>query len=175
MESYLTSVIKQFERYKSLGDKTLEQLTFDDLQNEIAKDSNSIAIMVKHLYGNMLSRWTNFLDEDGEKPSRNRDREFDDTYETREQILAHWNAGWTCLFDALNNLTSEDLERIIYIRNERHTVVEAINRQLAHYAYHVGQMVFLGKVFKGNDWQTLSIARGASKKYNAEKFSEEKN
>ena len=174
MESYLESIIKQFEYYKGLGDKTFEQLSFDELQNEIAQDANSIAIMVKHISGNMISRWTNFLTEDGEKPSRNRNREFDDTFETKEQLLESWNNGWNCLFNAIKPLKESDLERIIYIRNEGHTVIEAINRQLSHYSYHIGQIVFLGKVFKGKDWQTLSIAKGTSKAYNDIKFSKEK-
>lgn len=174
MESYLESIIKQFERYKGLADKTLDQLSFEELQNEIAEDANSIAIIVKHISGNMLSRWTNFLTEDGEKPWRHRDREFDDTYETKEQLLESWNTGWDCLFNNIKLLTETDLERIVYIRNEGHTVTEAINRQLAHYSYHIGQIVFLGKVFKGKDWQTLSIAKGHSKKYNDAKFGTDK-
>lgn len=174
MESYLESTIKQFEYYKSLGDKTFNQLPFDELQNEIADDANSISIIVKHIVGNMLSRWTNFLTEDGEKEWRKRDREFEDTYETKDQLIEKWNTGWQCLFDAITPLTENDLERIIYIRNQGHTVTEAINRQLAHYAYHVGQIVFLGKVLKGKDWESLSIPKGNSSKYNQEKFSKEK-
>lgn len=174
MESYLQSIIKQFEYYKSLGDKTFEQLSFEELQNEIAEDANSIAIITKHVSGNMLSRWTNFLTEDGEKPWRHRNREFDDTYETKDQLLESWNTGWDCLFNAIKPLSEDDLERIIYIRNEGHTVTEAINRQLAHYSYHIGQIVFLGKIFKGKEWQTLSIAKGASQVYNDKKFTEEK-
>ncbi|WP_242205271.1 DUF1572 family protein [Aestuariivivens insulae] len=174
MESYLTSIIKQFEYYKSLGDKTFSQLNFDDLQNEIAKDANSIAIIVKHMSGNMLSRWTNFLTEDGEKTWRHRDLEFEDSYTSREELLDTWEKGWQCLFDTITPLKTEDLERIIYIRNQGHTVTEAINRQLAHYAYHVGQIVFLGKVLKGKDWKSLSIPKGDSKSFNQEKFSKEK-
>lgn len=174
MESYLESILKQFEYYKSLGDKTFDQLSFEEIQNEIAQDSNSIAIIVKHISGNMLSRWTHFLTEDGEKPWRHRNREFDDTFENKEQLTERWNAGWDCLFSAITPLNEEDLERIIYIRNEGHTVTEAINRQLAHYAYHIGQIVFLGKVFKGKDWKTLSIAKGDSKKYNDAKFGKNK-
>ncbi|WP_147679151.1 DUF1572 family protein [Algibacter pacificus] len=174
MESYLESILKQFEYYKSLGDKTFDQLSFEEIQNEIAQDSNSIAIIVKHISGNMLSRWTHFLTEDGEKPWRHRNREFDDTFENKEQLTERWNAGWDCLFSAITPLNEVDLERIIYIRNEGHTVTEAINRQLAHYAYHIGQIVFLGKVFKGKDWKTLSIAKGDSKKYNDAKFSKNK-
>jgi hypothetical protein len=174
MNSYLTSTIKQFEYYKSLGDKTFSQLTFEDLQNEIAKDANSISIIVKHIIGNMLSRWTHFLTEDGEKEWRQRDREFEDTYDTKEELITDWEKGWNCLFDAIKSLNENDLEAIVYIRNQGHTVTEAINRQLTHYSYHVGQIVFLGKVLKGNQWQSLSIPKGHSKKYNAEKFSKEK-
>lgn len=174
MNSYLTSAIKQFVYYKSLGDKTFNQLTFEDLQNEIAKDANSISIIVKHIVGNMLSRWTNFLTEDGEKEWRQREREFEDTYNTKEELITNWEKGWNCLFDALKALNEIDLETIVYIRNQGHTVTEAINRQLAHYSYHVGQIVVLGKVLKGKEWQSLSIPKGHSKKYNKEKFSKEK-
>ena len=174
MESYLTSVIKQFEYYKSLGDKTINILSFDELQNEIAKDSNSISIIVKHLVGNMLSRWTNFLIEDGEKEWRHRDQEFEDTYTSKEELLNNWNKGWNCLFEALKSLSNDDLERIVYIRNQGHIVTEAINRQLAHYSYHIGQIVFLGKIIKREQWQSLSIPKGGSSKYNQEKFSAEK-
>lgn len=174
MNSYLTSVIKQFKYYKSLGDRTFESLSYEELSNEISKDSNSISIIVKHLVGNILSRWTNFLTEDGEKEWRQRDQEFEGTYETKEELIESWTSGWNCLFDAIKPLTYNDLERIIYIRNQGHTVTEAINRQLAHYAYHIGQIVFLGKVLKGEDWQSLSISKGDSKKYNQDKFSKEK-
>ncbi|WP_406683824.1 DUF1572 domain-containing protein [Seonamhaeicola sp. MEBiC1930] len=174
METYLSSITKQFEYYKSLGDKTLDQLSLEAIQNEISEDSNSVAIIVKHLSGNMLSRWTDFLTEDGEKEWRKRDTEFEDLFTTKEEILAYWNKGWNCLFNTINNLNNKDLDSIIYIRNQGHTVTEAINRQLSHYSYHVGQIVFLGKVLKGKDWKSLSIPRGQSKNYNKEKFSKEK-
>ncbi|WP_100611494.1 DUF1572 family protein [Confluentibacter lentus] len=172
--SFLTSAVKQFEYYKSLGEKTFNQLSFEELKMEFAENSNSIVIIVKHLVGNMLSRWTHFLTEDGEKEWRQRDLEFEDTYTSKEDLLTDWNKGWNFLFSALNELTEADLERIIYIRNQEHTVTEAINRQLAHYPYHIGQIVFLGKLIKGKDWQSLSISKGNSKKYNEEKFSKEK-
>jgi len=172
--SYLNSVIKQFEYYKSLGDQTFEQLTFEELQKEYAEDSNSISIMVKHIVGNMLSRWTNFLTEDGEKEWRHRDSEFEDTFQNKEDLLTYWNKGWDCLFEAIKPLTSEDLECIIYIRNQGHTVIEAINRQLAHYSYHIGQIVFLGKLSQRHHWVSLSIPKGKSTTYNKEKFSKEK-
>ncbi len=172
--SYLSSVIKQFEYYKSLGDKTFNQLSFEDLQKEFVEDSNSISIVVKHLAGNMLSRWTNFLTEDGEKTWRQRDQEFEDSYTSKDDLIKNWNKGWQCLFDAITPLSESDLERIIYIRNQGHTVTEAINRQLAHYSYHLGQIVLLGKLVKGENWQSLSIPKGNSKTYNVEKFSKEK-
>lgn len=174
MESYLSSITKQFEYYKSLGDKTIEQLSLEELKKEFVQDSNSVAIIVKHLAGNMLSRWTNFLTEDGEKEWRHRDSEFEDNYTSKKDLLAHWNEGWNCLFKAITPLKEQDLERIIYIRNQGHTVTEAINRQLAHYAYHVGQIVFLGKLLRGENWTSLSIPKGDSSKYNKEKFSKEK-
>ncbi|WNH12056.1 DUF1572 family protein [Thalassobellus suaedae] len=174
MNSYLGSIIKQFEYYKSLGDKTFAQLSFEEMQWQSDEDSNNISIIAKHIVGNMLSRWTNFLNEDGEKEWRNRDDEFINSYNTKEEIIASWESGWSCLFKAITPLETVDLERIIYIRNQSHTVTEAINRQLAHYSYHIGQMVFLGKLLKGKDWESLSIPKGDSSKYNTNKFSKEK-
>jgi len=174
MISYLPSIIKQFKYYKSLGDKTFNQLTLEELQWQSHESSNSISIIVKHIVGNMLSRWTNFLTEDGEKEWRHRDQEFEDTFITNEDLIAAWESGWKCLFNAIATLTEGDLEKIIHIRNQGHTVIEAINRQLAHYAYHIGQIVFLAKLLKGNDWQSLSISKGDSKNYNNKKFSIEK-
>ncbi len=172
--TYLESVIKQFTYNKSLGDKTFEQLNDEDIHWKYNEYSNNIAIVVKHIVGNMLSRWTNFLTEDGEKEWRHRDTEFEDTYKTKEEMLLAWEKGWQCLFDAITPLKAEDLERIIYIRNEGHTVVEAINRQLAHYAYHTGQIVFIGTLIKNNDWKNLSVLKGQSTNYNQKKFSKEK-
>jgi len=120
--------------------------------------------------GNMLSRWTAFLTTDGEKESRNRDTEFESIITTRQELLAKWNEGWDCLFNALNSITEADLEKTIYIRNEPHSVVDAINRQLSHYPYHVGQIVFIGKMLAGADWNSLSIPKGKSDDFNAEKF-----
>lgn len=169
---YLESVRKQFEYYKMLGDKTFTQIQDDEkLFWQYDEESNSIATIVKHMWGNMLSRWTDFLTSDGEKEWRNRDVEFENDVQTREELLQRWNEGWTCLFDALKSLTPTDLDRVIYIRNEGHTVTEAINRQLAHYPYHVGQIVFLGKMIVGKSWKSLSIPKGNSTSYNAGKFS----
>ena len=171
---YLESVRKQFEYYKMLGDKTFSQLTDDNLFWQYNEDSNSIAIIVKHLWGNMLSRWTDFLITDGEKDWRNRDAEFENDIANRQELLEKWNAGWNCLFKAINSLSVGDLEKIIYIRNQGHTVTEAINRQLAHYSYHVGQIVFIGKMLAENGWTSLSIPKGNSQQYNANKFSKPK-
>ena len=172
--SYLDSVIKQFEYYKSIGDKTFAQLSIEDLKKEFIEDSNSISIIVKHIVGNMLSRWTNFLTEDGEKEWRKRDEEFMDTFESKGDLLETWNKGWDCLFEAIRPLKISDLESTIYIRNQGHTVTEAINRQMMHYAYHIGQIVYLGKLIKGADWKSLSIPKGKSTEYNKDKFSKDK-
>ncbi len=172
--SYLSSTLKQFEYYKSLGSQTINQLTFEELKKEFAEDSNSINIIVKHIVGNMLSRWTNFLTEDGEKEWRRRDEEFIDTFTSKEGLLDAWDNGWDCLFSAIKPLSEEDLARIVYIRNQGHTITEAINRQMMHYAYHIGQIVFLGKLIKGNEWQSLSIPKGKSKDYNKDKFLKDK-
>ncbi|WP_420150051.1 DUF1572 domain-containing protein [Spirosoma sp.] len=171
---YLESARKQFEYYKMLGEKTIEQLPDDALFWQYNSESNSIATIVKHLWGNMLSRWTDFLTTDGEKAWRDREAEFENDITTRQELLARWKEGWDCLFDALNTLTEADLTKIAYIRNMGHTVLEAINRQLAHYPYHIGQIVFIGKMVCDNDWQSLSIPRGKSKAYNDDKFSQPK-
>lgn len=171
---YLESIKKQFYYYKLLGDKTFAQLEDDKLFWQYNDDSNSIATIVKHLWGNMLSRWTDFLTTDGEKESRDRDAEFENDIATREELLTKWDEGWACLFTALDSLQLEDLEKIIYIRNQGHTVAEAINRQLAHYPYHIGQIVFIGKMICGEKWTSLSIPKGDSKQFNADKFSKTK-
>ncbi len=172
--SYLTSIKKQFEYYKMLGDKTFEQLSDDQLFLQYNEQSNSIAIIVKHLWGNMMSRWTDFLDSDGEKEWRKRDEEFENDIQSRSVLLEKWEEGWQCLFGAINSLSDDDLERNIFIRNMGHTVTEAINRQLAHYAYHIGQIVFIGKMIKGENWASLSIPKGTSKSYNEIQFSKPK-
>ncbi|GIZ09054.1 DUF1572 domain-containing protein [Flavobacterium sp. UMI-01] len=169
--NYLESVSKQFEYYKMLGDKTFVQIPDEKLFWKYNNESNNIAIIVKHLSGNMLSRWTDFLTSDGEKDWRNRDAEFENDIQTKEELIEVWNRGWDCLFSTLKSLTARDLNTIIYIRNQGHTVLEAINRQLAHYPYHVGQIVFLGKMICDDKWVSLSIPKGNSKTYNAEKFS----
>lgn len=174
METYLSSAVKQFRYYKMLGEKAMEQLTEEQLFWQYNEESNSIAVLVHHLAGNMLSRFTDFLTTDGEKPWRNRDAEFINPFRSREELMNRWNEGWECLLRALEQLTAEDMERVIYIRNDGHTVAEAVNRQLAHYPYHIGQMVFIAKMLKNEDWQTLSIARNKSTDYNSRKFSQDK-
>ncbi|MBC8882482.1 DUF1572 family protein [Flavobacterium piscinae] len=172
--NYLESVKKQFLYYKTLGEKAFEQLEPEQLFISVNEDTNSIAVIVNHLVGNMLSRWTDFLTTDGEKEWRNRDAEFEEILKTKTELLAHWEKGWHCLFEALNNLQPHQLDEIIYIRNEGHTVLEAINRQLAHYPYHIGQIVFYAKMIKKTEWQSLSIPKNKSNIYNADKFSQEK-
>ncbi len=174
MENYLESIKKQFIYYKSLGDKTFVQLLDEQLLWQPNGESNSIAIIVNHIAGNMISRWTDFMTTDGEKESRNRDSEFATVIKTREELEMRWESGWRCLFDALEPLEHSDLSKVIYIRNMGHTVTEAINRQLPHYAYHIGQIVFLGKLAKNENWESLSIPKGTSNAYNADKFSKPK-
>lgn len=172
--NYLESVDKQFRYYKLLGDRTFAQLVDDELFWQYNPESNSIGVIVKHLWGNMLSRWTDFLTTDGEKEWRNREAEFDADIKSRKELLEKWEAGWACLFTALDSIDERSFSNTIYIRNMGHTVVEAINRQLAHYAYHTGQIVFLGRMIKGSDWQSLSIPRGESVAYNQAKFAKAK-
>lgn len=174
MESYLNSVRKQFEYYKMLGEKVMEQLEENQLFWQYNEESNSIAVIVNHIAGNMLSRFTGFLTTDGEKPWRNRDAEFINPFRSKAELMARWTEGWECLMQALAQLTDADMERIVYIRNDGHTVVEVLNRQLAHYPYHIGQMVFIAKMLKNERWQTLSIARNRSAEYNNRKFSQDK-
>ena len=173
-ESYLESVKKQFLYYKMLGEKAMAQLEPEQLFVSVNEDTNSIAAIVKHISGNMLSRWTDFLTTDGEKEWRNRDAEFENDLQSKNEVILVWNKGWDCFLTTLNSLKPEQLSDIIYIRNEGHTVIEAINRQLAHYPYHVGQIVFYAKQLKKNDWDSLSIPKNKSGNYNAEKFAKEK-
>ncbi|MBO6211527.1 DUF1572 domain-containing protein [Algoriella sp.] len=172
--NYLESAIKQFEYYKMLGEKTFVQLTDEQLFWQYNQESNSIATIVKHLWGNMLSRWTDFLTTDGEKEWRKRDAEFDNDIADKAELLSKWNEGWYCLFNTLNPLTEDDLSKEIFIRNQGHSVIEAINRQLAHYPYHIGQIVFIGKMVCNDNWTSLSIPKGNSKEYNIDKFSKPK-
>ena len=165
---YLADALKIFRSNKRLAERAMEQLSDAEFFTAIDAEANSVAVVVKHLAGNMRSRWTDFLTSDGEKPGRDRDSEFVIDAETsRADVLRWWEDGWRVVFGAIEPLRPEDLMRSVPIRGEPHTVVEAINRQLAHYAQHVGQIVFLAKHLRSSDWQTLSIARGASAKFNA--------
>jgi hypothetical protein len=171
---YLQSVKKQFEYYKMLGEKTIEQLHDEQLFDQFNEESNSIGMIVKHLWGNMLSRWTDFLTSDGEKEWRDREGEFENDITDRVDLMQKWNEGWECLFNALDSVNEENIGTTVYIRNQGHSVVEAINRQLAHYPYHIGQIVFTGKLLLDNQWKSLSIPRGNSNEYNANKFAQPK-
>ncbi|MEM6263655.1 MAG: DUF1572 family protein, partial [Bacteroidota bacterium] len=173
-DQYFESIRKQFAYYKLLGERAMNQVGEPHLFEAPSPESNSLAVMVKHLWGNMLSRWTDFLTTDGEKSWRNRDAEFEADIETADELWDKWEAGWKVLFEAVQPLTHEDRDRIIYIRNQGHTVTEAINRQLAHYAYHVGQIVFLARMLAGEKWHSLSIPKGQSSAYNQQKFSKPK-
>jgi hypothetical protein len=158
-ENYLAFTKKQFLQYKILAEKAMAQIEDEKLFLRVNEESNSIAMIIQHMAGNMLSRWTNFLTEDGEKEWRKRDAEFEVVLETKGEMLEEWERGWQCLFDALNSLSPSQLQDTMYIRGEVHTVLEAINRQLVHYPYHVGQIVFLAKMFRGTGWETLSMPK----------------
>lgn len=172
--SYLKSVLLQFHYYKELGDKTIDQIPETKLSYKVNAQTNSINTIVKHLSGNMISRWTDFLTTDGEKEWRNREDEFNDTILSKEDLIRIWNKGWEVLFNSLEKLNDNDLEKINYIRNEGHTVMESINRQLCHYSYHVGQLVYLGVLICGEQLNSLSIPKGESNQFNLEKFSKPK-
>ena len=164
--SYIEDSLSLFTYYKKLAEGAMEQLSDQELFNALDEEMNSIAIIVKHMAGNMRSRWTDFLSSDGEKPDRNRDSEFAGAPGTRQQLLDTWNAGWDKVFRALELLSDRDLERTVFIRAEPHSVMQAVNRQVAHYAYHCGQIVFLAKHFKGGAWKSLSIPRQRSAEFN---------
>jgi Protein of unknown function (DUF1572). len=165
-KEYLQTAIKRLRYYKLLGDKTFEQLSDADLHYTPHEACNSIAVIVQHLHGNMLSRWTHFLTEDGEKTWRQRDAEFEVHNLSRQELLQKWEEGWNCLLNALTALKEDDLLKTITIRQEPLLVIDAINRQLAHYPYHVGQIVHIGKTIRGTAWKSLSIEKGGSEAYN---------
>ena len=163
--SYLQDSLSILRQYKSMAEKAMAQVSDADLAQTLDPESNSIAIIVKHMVGNMRSRWTDFLTSDGEKPDRNRDTEFEAPPSTRAALLETWESGWKYVFDALSPLTDADLGRTVYIRTEPHSVMQAINRQLGHYACHIGQIVFLAKHFRSSEWKSLSIPRGKSAEF----------
>jgi hypothetical protein len=164
--SYLEDSLELFRYYKKLAERAMQQVSGEHLFAALDGESNSIAIVVKHMAGNMRSRWTNFLTTDGEKPDRNRDGEFEDPPATREELLAMWEEGWNTVFAALEPLSDADLSRTVMIRGEAHSVMQAINRQIAHYAHHIGQIVMLGKHYAGDNWQSLTIPRNRSNEFN---------
>ncbi len=167
-QHYLADAIRTFRDYKRLAERAFAQVNDEDFFKTLDPESNSIAVNIKHMAGNMLSRWTDFLTTDGEKPERDRDMEFEMLPgTTKANLLAYWEQGWKCVFEAVEPLLPEDLMRTVRIRGQDHTVIQAINRQLAHYAYHVGQVVFLAKHFKSSEWQSLSVPRNKSAEFNA--------
>lgn len=163
---YLDSAIKRLLTYKTLGDMTFAQLEEKDFYYVPSEQSNSIAVIIQHMHGNMISRWTNFLTEDGEKPGRNRDEEFSPPMADKAQLLELWEKGWRCLIEALSSLHDDDLLKTITIRHEPLIAIDAINRQLAHYPHHVGQIVYIGKMIRDHHWRSLSVPKGASREFN---------
>lgn len=165
--SYIDDSLSLFRYYKKLADRAIAQIHDDALYAVSGPESNSIAVIVKHIAGNLRSRWTDFLTTDGEKPDRHRDTEFENSPATRQELLAAWDASWQILFDALEPLTDTDLTKTVTIRGEPHSVMQAINRQLAHYTYHIGQIVLLARDHAGGNWKSLTIPRGKSQAFNA--------
>lgn len=166
---YLQSALKRLEIHRELGVKTIQRLNKDQLNWQPEGEPNSITMIIKHLHGNMLSRWTDFLTTDGEKPGRNRDEEFEESGHSYEQIVQLWDEGWDCMLTAIRGLQDTDLDRTVFIRNEPHIVIDAINRQLAHVPYHVGQIVYIGKMLLKDKWESLSIPKGGSAAFNKAK------
>ena len=167
VQNYFEDALKALRAYKKLADKAIAQVNDEELFVTLDEESNSVAVIMKHMAGNMFSRWTDFLTTDGEKPNRNRDMEFViEPQTTKDAVMNYWERGWKCVFDALESLHLEDFEKTISIRGEEHTIVEAINRQLMHYSYHVGQIVFLAKHFRSAEWKSLSIPRNRSAEFN---------
>jgi hypothetical protein len=166
VENYLSDAIGSFRNYKKLAERAIEQVSDEEFLAAIDDEANSIALIVKHIAGNLRSRWTDFLTSDGEKPERNRDAEFELIGDTRESLMQFWDDGWRILFRALEPLSPEDFSKTITIRGEPHSVVEAINRQLTHYSYHIGQIVLLAKHFRSSEWKTLSVPKNRSAEFN---------
>ncbi len=170
--NFLQSAIRQIESYKSVGERAIDQLTDDQISWQFNEESSSISIIVKHVVGNQFSRWTNFLTEDGEKEWRERDAEFVNSYTSKAEMMEAWNKGWDCFLSVLKSLDENDLDKTIYIRKEPHSVIDAITRQLCHYSYHIGQIVYVAKMLQNEDWKSLSIPKNMSDEFNSKKFSE---
>ncbi len=164
--NYLDDALKSFRNYKKLAERAIEQVSDEEFFAAIDEEANSIAVVVKHIAGNLRSRWTEFLTTDGEKDFRDRDKEFEVTRDTRESLMEFWETGWQTLFDAIEPLSADDFSRTVTIRGQPHTVVEAISRQLTHYAYHVGQIVLLAKHFRSTEWKSLSVPKNRSAEFN---------
>ena len=169
VQNYFDDALKSLRAYKKLAEKAFAQLKDEEFFITLDEEANSVAVIMKHMAGNMFSRWTDFLTSDGEKPNRNRDMEFViESQTTKADVIDYWELGWACVFNALEPLRPEDLEKTVKIRGEEHTIVEAINRQLTHYSYHVGQIVFLAKHFRSAGWQSLSVPKNRSAEFNAQ-------
>ncbi|MGL5275043.1 DUF1572 family protein [Myroides sp.] len=166
----IKGVRTQFEYYRTLSDKTILILSQDELNHKVSDESNSIAMIMRHITGNLLSRFTNFFTEDGDKPWRNRDDEFQDGIYDKHELITNWDKAWNVLFQTLDSITEENINTVVKIRNQDHTVAEALYRQLAHYPYHIGQIVFIGKMIRNTEWQSLSIPKNMSKEYNKEVY-----
>ncbi|EOO22388.1 MULTISPECIES: DUF1572 domain-containing protein [Bacillus cereus group] len=162
---YLKCAISNFKATQNQGERVLSQLSYEQIMWSSHEETNSIAIIIKHLHGNMRSRWTDFLTSDGEKTDRNRDGEFEGGYNSKQEALAAWQEGWEHVFKTMNTITPEHLLKTVYIRGEAHTVMQAIERQISHYALHIGQIIYIGKMLKENEWECLSIPRGQSTSY----------
>ena len=169
-KTYLESVIATLDFWKTKGDRAIAQLNYDELHWTPNSESNSVAIIVKHMSGNMFSRWTDFLTTDGEKPTRDRDQEFEGGYSSKEALLEAWESGWNTCFTALVNLTEDDLLKTVYLRGEPRSALQAIQSEIAHYANHIGQILYIGKQIKNEKWTCLSIPRGKSKEFLEEKL-----
>ncbi|MED1600395.1 DUF1572 family protein [Alkalihalophilus marmarensis] len=167
-EEYIRVITARFNNVKELGDKTIEQLSDEELLWSLNDESNSIAVIIKHVSGNMISRWTDFMTSDGEKEWRNRDEEFTIAAYSKAELIEYWDNGWTVMLDSLKSLKEEDLLKAVYIRGEGHLVIEAIERQLSHYSYHIGQIVYIAKQIKGSEWSSLSIPKGKSEEFKSE-------
>jgi Protein of unknown function (DUF1572). len=166
IENYHADIIRSFRNYKKMAERAIEQVSDEEFFAAIDVEANSIAVIVKHIAGNLRSRFTDFLTSDGEKADRNRDTEFEMAGDTRESLMQFWESSWQILFDNVEPLTVEDFSKTVTIRGEPHTVIKAINRQMTHYAYHIGQIVLLAKHFRSSDWKTLSIAKNRSAEFN---------
>ena len=172
VKNYHADALQSFRNYKKLAERALEQVNDEEFVTKIDSEANSIAIVLKHIAGNLVSRWSDFLTTDGEKPSRDRDAEFEIVDDTRESLMEFWERGWQTLFENVESLTLDDFSKTVTIRGQEHTVIEAIDRQLTHYSYHVGQIVLLAKHFRASEWNTLSVPKNRSAEFN--KFLAEK-